>query len=101
MAASPNLEDVIRFVANRGELSHLSLAQSQDGKMWRASFSMCSHFGVSFAEDADPVQAIALALTTAKLKKPRVSLNLKPDHVETRDPSPPVAVEEDPLADLM
>ena len=47
--------------------------------MWRASFTMCSHFGVSFAEDKDPVEALMLAFTSAKLKKPRATLNLKPE----------------------
>ena len=92
----PSLEDTLRDIAARGELSHLSLAPSQGGKMWRASFAMCSHFGVSFAEDADPAPAIILALTSAKLKRPRVHLDLKPN------PEPVVeAATGDPLADLM
>jgi hypothetical protein len=96
-----NLEDTLRDIASRGELSHLSLAASQGGKMWRASFAMCSHFGVTFAEDKDPAQAIMLALTTAKLRKPRSTINLKPDHVETHDPVIVEEAPEDPLADLM
>jgi hypothetical protein len=97
------LEDTLRDIVARGELSHLSLAPSQGGKMWRASFAMCSHFGVSFAEDKDPVQAIIVALTSAKLKKPRTTINLKPG----AEPEPDAIdatgqpLKEDPLADLM
>jgi hypothetical protein len=73
------LEEVLRDLAKRGELSHISLAQSQSSKMWRASFAMCSRFGVSYAEDEQPDRALLLALTTANLKKPRVTVDLKPD----------------------
>lgn len=62
------VDDVLRDLAKRGEISHISLTPSQNGKLWRASFAMCSKFGVSFAEDADPAQAIILACTTAKMK---------------------------------
>ena len=77
------LEAVLRDLAKRGEISHISLTPSQEGRMWRASFAMCSHFGVTLAEDADPVQAILLALTSAKLKKPRVSIDLTPTKAES------------------
>lgn len=69
--ANPNLEDVIRDLAKRGELNHISLTPSRNGKMWRASFAMCSGFGISFAEDPDPVKAIIVACTTAKMKPQR------------------------------
>ena len=87
-----SLEDTLRDLAARGEISHISLVPSQSGKMWRGSFAMCSHFGVSFAEDKDPVQALMLVLTSAKLKKPRASINLKPEP----EPTP-----KDDFADLM
>ncbi len=77
------VDDVLRDLAKRGEISHLSLVPSQGGKLWRASFAMCSHFGVSFAEDADPAKAIILACTSAKLKKPRVSLSEKASRLAT------------------
>ena len=98
--AEQNLEQVLRDLAARGEISHISLVPSQSGKMWRASFAMCSHFGVSFAEDKDPAQAIILALTSAKLKKPRVHLDLKPNP-EPEPDATGVDLVEDPLADLM
>lgn len=63
------VDSVLRDLAKRGEISHISLTPSQNGKMWRASFAMTSKFGVSFAEDADPAQAIILACTSAKMKK--------------------------------
>ncbi len=84
----PTLEDTIRDLAKRGEISHISLVPSQGGKTWRATFAMCRHFGVSFAEDADPVKAVLLALTTAKLKKPRAVIDLVADKVETKSATP-------------
>lgn len=68
MTTTPNLEDTIRSLASRGEISHISLVPSQDGKKWRGSFAMCSKFGISFAEDADPIKALSLACTTAKMR---------------------------------
>ncbi len=81
-----NLEDTLRDLAKRGEISHLSLTPSQSGKLWRASFTMCSKFGVSFAEDEDPGRAIMLACTTAKMKphraeKRNVGIDLDPSDV--------------------
>lgn len=71
---SKNLEDVIRELAARGEISHFSLVPSQKGKLWRGTFAMCSKFGVSFAEDVDPVVALTMALTTAKMKPARTPI---------------------------
>jgi hypothetical protein len=65
--SNANLEETIRDLAARGELSHISLSPSQNGKLWRASFTMCSKFGVSFGEDEDPIKALMLACTTAKM----------------------------------
>jgi hypothetical protein len=79
---TPTLEDTLRDLAKRGELSHVSIASSQNGKMFRASFAMCSYFGVSYAEDADPAKAMLLACTTAKMKRHRVTLDLKAERVE-------------------
>jgi hypothetical protein len=62
------VDDVLHDLAKRGEISHISLTPSQNGKLWRASFAMCSKFGVTFAEDADPAQAIIRACTSAKMK---------------------------------
>lgn len=70
--ASSNLEDVLRDLAKRGEISHISLTPAQNGTLFRASFAMCSNFGISFAEDADPVKAIITACTTAKMKPQRI-----------------------------
>lgn len=104
---TPTLEDTIRDLAKRGEISHFSLTPSQEGKKWRASFTMCSHFGVSFSEDTDPVQALMLAFTSAKLRKPRVKIDLKATEVETTIAADAASREVDehiagdPLADLM
>lgn len=62
------LEDAIRNLATRGEISHISLTPSQNGTKWRGSYAMSSKFGVSFAEDADPVKALMLAMTTGSVK---------------------------------
>jgi len=62
------LEDTIRQLAARGEISNLSLSLNASGTRWRAGFTPCSVFGNSFAEDADPCKALHLALTTIKLK---------------------------------
>jgi hypothetical protein len=78
------LEEVLRDLAKRGEISHISLTPSQDGKLWRASFTMCSKFGASFAEDADPARAIILACTTAKLK-PRTPAKKRPGLIDHHD----------------
>lgn len=96
---TPTVEEVLNDLAKRGEISHISLVPSQNGK-WRASFAMCSAFGVSFAEDADPAKAIILACTTAKLKRPRVSIDLRANEREPT-PAPEPALAEDDLADLM
>jgi hypothetical protein len=66
-----NLEEIIHDLAARGELTHLSVVPSQNGRKWRASFAMASKYGISFAEDADPVRALILACTTAKMKARR------------------------------
>jgi hypothetical protein len=73
------VDDVLRDLAKRGEISHISLVPSQNGKLWRASFSMCSKFGSSFAEDADPAKAIIIACTTANMKRRKVT---SLEHVE-------------------
>jgi hypothetical protein len=62
------VDDVLHDLAKRGEISHISLTPNSRGDGWCASFSMCSRFGVSFAEDPDPAQAIIRACTTAKMK---------------------------------
>lgn len=75
------LEDRIRELAARGELTHVSLAPS--GKKWMASYAPASVFGTSQAEHADPVQAILDAFDGIKLKR-RSTPGLKP----TPEPDP-------------
>lgn len=82
-----NLEDMIRDLAKRGELSHVSVALNGSGTQWRASFAPCSVFGVTFAEDKDPVKALTLAMEGTKLKR--------------RAPSKRNAEKVDEVADLM
>lgn len=82
--ATQSLEEVLRDLAKRGELNHISLTPSKNGKTFRAAFAMCSMFGISYAEDEDPAKAIIVACTTAKMKPQRVSkptktIDLKPN----------------------
>jgi hypothetical protein len=62
-----SLEETIRDLAQRGEISHISLVPTAHG--WRATFAACSIFGNSFAEDKDPCTAIMLACDTAKIRR--------------------------------
>lgn len=111
-----DLETTIRDLVRAGEISHLSLTPSQNGKTWRTAYAMCSRFGISFAEDADPVKSMMLAMTTAKTKKPpklNPTIEVKADHVEPEQSAPEsfdgttygdaaaLPEPEDPLADLM
>lgn len=97
------LEDAIRNLAARGEISHISLTPSQGGKKWRGSYAMCSTFGVSFAEDEDPIKALTLAMTTARLKS-RAPTKRATDAAEARStgsiPQETVAADES-VEDLM
>lgn len=85
------LEDRIRDLAKRGELTHVSLAPTLNGKGWKAAYSPSSVFGNSIAEHADPVQAILAAFDGIKLKR-RAATNMKP----TPEPTPEEAY--DPAA---
>jgi hypothetical protein len=71
------LEDMIRDVARRGELTHLSLAprviRDADDKPikkgWGASFSPASSQTNTWAEDEDPVVALKTAIEEARLRR--------------------------------
>jgi hypothetical protein len=84
---TPTLDDVIRELARRGEISDISLSMNASGTKWRASFVPCSRFGRSVAEDEDPVKALTLALGVklAKRREPsaavieQATVDLAPD----------------------
>lgn len=100
---TPTLEDAIRNLAQRGEISHISLTPSQNGKKWRGSYSMCSKFGTSFSEDEDPCKALLLCLTTGSVKA-RAPTKRDTDAAEARGPAviPQETVEaDDSVEDLM
>lgn len=63
-----SLEDTLRAVVEKGDLTHISLTPSQDGKTWRAAYTPAKKFGVIFAEDPDPVKALLVAF--GKQRKP-------------------------------
>lgn len=71
-----DLEDLIRDVAARGELTHLSLAPRKiergENKFvngWSATFAPASVMGNTFAEDVDPVVALKQCIEDAKLRR--------------------------------
>lgn len=71
-----DLEDLIRDVAARGELTHLSLAprkiEQGENKFvngWGATFAPASVMGNTFGESTDPVEALKSAITDAKLRR--------------------------------
>lgn len=74
------LEEAIQDIAARGLLTHCSLVPSQNGRMWRGSFTS-SKTGVSIAEDADPIKALLGAIKTAKPRVP-ISLNVRENAYE-------------------
>jgi hypothetical protein len=86
------LEETIRQLAARGEISNISLAMNGSHTRWRACFVPCSTFGQSFAEDEDPIKALMTALTTVKLKtrKPRTLDDPRVEVIpqETQDANP-------------
>lgn len=61
------LEETLRDLATRGEITHISLVPSKQG--WRATYAPASIFGNSIAEDRDPVKAILMACEAAKVKR--------------------------------
>ena len=68
-----DLAAIIRDVAARGELNHISIAPTLDGTRFKASFSPASNCSNVFGESKDPVEAIVLAIEGAKMKRrPRV-----------------------------
>lgn len=69
------LDERIRDLVKRGELTHLSLTPTANG--WSASYSPASVFGNSHAEHADPVQALIAAFDGIKVKR-RAPKHMKP-----------------------
>jgi hypothetical protein len=88
---SASLEDMIRDLALRGELSHLSIAPRGNG--WSVSFCPTSKFGVFFGEHKDPVEAIKAALEAPRLRRRKSS---EPTTTNAATESPALAVDESP-----
>lgn len=56
-----SLDDTLRGLAKRGELTYLSILSNGDG--FRATYSPATHWGHGFGEDpTDPVGAIQSAI---------------------------------------
>ena len=84
------LEDRLRALAAKGELTHISLTPRHDGKKflgWAASYAPATGWGPGFALDADPVTAILMAIESWKpARKPRAKKGL-PDEDPLPDPT--------------
>lgn len=67
-----NLEDMIRDVAKRGDMTHLSLvpvAGKGPGNIaWAATFAPAARFGLGRGHHVDPVEAMKLAMTDTRVK---------------------------------
>src|SRR5258708_1148410 len=57
------LEELVRAAAAKGELVHLSLTPTADGKSWFAMFTPASTFGYVTGINADPVEALCEAIS--------------------------------------
>ena len=66
-----SLEEIIRDVAKRGELVHLSLWFEHATNRWCATYSPSHLFGVSKAHHTDPVTAAVTALEGIKHARTR------------------------------
>jgi hypothetical protein len=69
---SKSLEDILRGLAKRGELSYLSIIPR--GDEFSASYSPASNWGHGHGQDTDPVKAILDAIRFASPVRKR-----KPD----------------------
>src|ERR1700744_531069 len=90
------LEEAIREIADRGELSGISLSLNPSHTKWRASFTPCSVFGIAFAEDEDPVKALMTAISGPVLKSPRIKVDGRLKESVDTIPQEVVEVEPDP-----
>ena len=66
------LEDLLRDLAARGELTHLSIVavagKGPGGVVYSGSFTPAAQFGHGFSRDADPVKAIFEAVEQARIE---------------------------------
>lgn len=85
------LEDAIRALAARGEISDLSLSMNSSHTKWRACLVPCSQFGMSVAEDTDPIKALTLAMSVKLTSK---KVRIKDDPHATVIEQPTVEVED-------
>jgi hypothetical protein len=87
---------MIRAAAKSGNLTHIAVVPSQDGKLFRALFAPAKQFGVRYAEDADPVTAILLAMKQDVKPVRKAALAAANPLV-----IPQETVDADPLAELL
>jgi hypothetical protein len=99
---SLKLEETIRELMARGELVGFSCHAGIGGK-YKASFTMSSKFGQSLSEDADPIKALMMAFTSAKMKRaaPTRREELGAEAKANGVIEQPVVEVEDDVSDLM
>jgi hypothetical protein len=81
-----SLEDMLRILANAGELTHLSIiprtGKGPGGVVYNASFSPASKWGHGFGTDPDPVFAIIKAINDERfatlVKKLKIDTSVLP-----------------------
>lgn len=75
------LEELIRDMASRGQITHLSVIPDSTG--WRAVFCAASvTSGYTTAHDKDPVEAMRKAIVETKIRK-RAAVPTVPDVIPT------------------
>lgn len=83
-----NLEEKLRVLAGKGELTYLSLVsvagKGDYGVVFHAIVSPSSRFGHYEARDADPVKALVAALDTVPTSKPRETTKIVAEKPEPR-----------------
>jgi hypothetical protein len=99
MSVGDDLSATLRAAAASGNLTHVSLVPTQNGKMFRGTFAPAKKFGVRFAEHADPVAALLLAMKQ-DVKQPKGKAKLSDRHPGVL-PQPDVDVVEEGIDELL
>jgi len=103
MAKLPtSLEDLLRTLANAGELTHLSIiprsGKGPGGTVFCASYSPATAWGSGFGEDPDPVNAIIKAIQDEKFKGLVAKLRINTAALPMVIPTPLTQVDYERLA---
>jgi hypothetical protein len=98
------LDERLRDIAARGELTYLSLipvaGKGTDGVVWSASYSPASAWGHGMARHADPVEALMLAIDEKLPPERRRKTPMASEEVPAGDTTAVVGVpDEEPETD--